>query len=483
MAEFFQQVVAGLATGSIFAALALALVLIHRATGVINFAQGEMAMFTTYIAWTLIENHGMNEWLAFGLTLVIAFGLGLGTERVVIRPIERAPLLTTVIVTIGLVLIFNGLVSLIWTAEVRAFPSPFPNDTWEIGGVAISQQDVGTFLTVLADGRRSCGRSSSSRRSAWRCARPRSTPRRAGSSASASAGCSRSAGGSPRCSARSRGCSTAPTVFLDPNMMQAVLIYAFAAAVLGGIDSPFGAVAGGLMLGVGLNLIGDLHRLRRRRPAAAGRAADHPRRPARQAVRPLRQADHEARVKRSDLTGARALRLAAAAIFLLPRFVSDFRAQQFAYVGIYFIALLGLNVLTGYTGQISLGHGAFMAIGGYTTAILVSDQGLKLGAHTFSADVKDVWTIPLAGLVAGPDRLRLRLPRAAAVRPLPRARDVRDRGGDAGADQVRALRAVHRRRRRDQPVRVAAARAWSRRPIRSPSRRSRSRSVPRARDR
>ena len=113
MAEFFQQVVAGLATGSIFAALALALVLIHRATGVINFAQGEMAMFTTYIAWTMIENHGVNEWLAFGLTLVIAFGLGLGLQRTVIRPIERAPLLTTVIVTIGLVLIFNGLASLI----------------------------------------------------------------------------------------------------------------------------------------------------------------------------------------------------------------------------------------------------------------------------------------------------------------------------------------------------------------------------------
>ena len=106
-------------------------------------------------------------------------------------------------------------------------------------------------------------------------------------------------------------------------------------------------------------------------------------------------------MKRSDLTGVGLFVLAAAAIFLLPRFVSDFRAQQFAYVGIYFIALLGLNVLTGYTGLISLGHGAFMAIGGYTTAILVSDQGLKLGGHTFSADVKDVWTIPLAGLVAG----------------------------------------------------------------------------------
>jgi branched-chain amino acid transport system permease protein len=108
-------------------------------------------------------------------------------------------------------------------------------------------------------------------------------------------------------------------------------------------------------------------------------------------------------VKRRDLTGVALFVLAAAAVYYLPqlRWVSDFRAQQFAYVGIYFIALLGLNVLTGYTGQISLGHGAFMAIGGYTTAILISDQGLKLGGHVFSSDMKDVWTIPLAGLVAG----------------------------------------------------------------------------------
>jgi branched-chain amino acid transport system permease protein len=108
-------------------------------------------------------------------------------------------------------------------------------------------------------------------------------------------------------------------------------------------------------------------------------------------------------VKRKDLTGIVLFVLATIAVLYLPqlRWVSDFRAQQFAYVGIYFIALLGLNVLTGYTGQISLGHGAFMAIGGYTTAILISDQGLKLGGHTFSSDMKDVWTIPLAGLVAG----------------------------------------------------------------------------------
>jgi branched-chain amino acid transport system permease protein len=106
-------------------------------------------------------------------------------------------------------------------------------------------------------------------------------------------------------------------------------------------------------------------------------------------------------VSRAELVQAPLFVLAALGILFLPRIISDFRAQQFAYVGIYLIALLGLNILTGFTGQISLGHGAFMAIGGYTTAILISNQGLEIGSHTFSGDLKDVWTIPLAGLVAG----------------------------------------------------------------------------------
>ncbi len=131
----------------------------------------------------------------------------------------------------------------------------------------------------------------------------------------------------------------------------------------------------------------------------------------------------------------------AVAAYVLPAFVSDFRAQQFAYVWIYLIALVGLNVLTGYTGQISLGHGAFMAIGGYTTAILMSDYG-----------VKDVWTIPIAGLVAGDGRLPVRHPGSAAVGSLPCARHVRGRGGDTRVDQ--ALRELHGRRAGDQPVRL-----------------------------
>jgi branched-chain amino acid transport system permease protein len=106
-------------------------------------------------------------------------------------------------------------------------------------------------------------------------------------------------------------------------------------------------------------------------------------------------------MRRAELTGIGVFVLAAVAVFALPVFIPNFRAQQLAYVGIYFIALLGLNLLTGITGQISLGHGAFMLIGGYTTAILMSDQGLGLGSHVFSGDLQDVWTIPIAGLVAG----------------------------------------------------------------------------------
>lgn len=255
MSQFFQQVVAGLASGAIYAALALALVLIHRATGVINFAQGEMAMFTTYIAWSLYTNHGFSYWPAFVTTLALAFIGGVGIQRVVIRPIERAPILTIVIVTIGLLLIFNGLAAWIWTAEVKAFPSPFPNDTVNIGGVAISIQDLGTIGVVLGlvvllwlffeftkvglAMRASALNPDASRlvgvRVGWMLAIGWGLAALLGAVA---------------------GMLAAPSIFLDPNMMQAILIYSFAAAVLGGIDSPFGAVAGGLLLGVGLNLIG-----------------------------------------------------------------------------------------------------------------------------------------------------------------------------------------------------------------------------------
>jgi branched-chain amino acid transport system permease protein len=255
LSEFFQQVVAGLGDGAIYAALALALVLIHRATGVINFAQGEMAMFTTYIAWTLITNHGWSYWPAFVVTLAFAFVLGVGIQRVVIAPVANASVLTVVIMTIGLVLTFNGLAGLIWSAEIRAFPSPFPNETWQLGGVSISQENVGTFGIVLVMVAllwaffQFTKTGLALRASALNPNASRLVGVRVGWMLAIGWGLAAMLGAVA-------GMLAAPTTFLDPNMMQATLIYAFAAAVLGGIDSPFGAVAGGVLLGVGLNLIG-----------------------------------------------------------------------------------------------------------------------------------------------------------------------------------------------------------------------------------
>jgi branched-chain amino acid transport system permease protein len=253
--EFFQQVVAGLASGGIYALLALALVLIHRATGVINFAQGEMATFSTYILWTLTANHSWPYWPAFFLVLVVSFLGGIEIHQTVIRPVERGSVLRVVIVTIGLLLLLGGLMTWIWTGEVRAVESPFPTRTIDIGGVAISIQDLGTIGVALAAVlvlwlffqftkvglamRAAAVNPSEARlvgvRVPWMLGLGWGLAAALGAVA---------------------GMLTAPSVFLDPTMMQAVLIYAFAGAVLGGIDSPIGAVIGGLALGVALNLLG-----------------------------------------------------------------------------------------------------------------------------------------------------------------------------------------------------------------------------------
>ena len=148
MQQFLQQVVSGLASGGIYASLALALVLIYRSTEVINFAQGEMATFTTFVAWQLID-WGVPYWVAFFLTLAFAFVFGVVVERVVIRPFEHGPVLTVVIVTIGLLVLLNGLNGWIWGAEIKSFMSAFPTRPINIGGVAFSLQDIGIIAVAL----------------------------------------------------------------------------------------------------------------------------------------------------------------------------------------------------------------------------------------------------------------------------------------------------------------------------------------------
>jgi branched-chain amino acid transport system permease protein len=252
--ELAQQVVSGLATGAIYASVALALVLIYRSMNVINFAQGEMAMFTTFVAWQLVAK-GIPLWVAFALTIVLAFVGAVLLERVVIRPVERAAPLTIVIVTIGLLIAFNGLAGWIWGYVLKQFPSPFPSTPITVGGVAFSAQDLGIVAVSLGMllfvylflARTKLGLAM--RAAAQYPEQSRVLGIRVGWMLALGWGFAAAVGAVS-------GIMIAPIVFLDPNMMQGIVVYAFAAAVLGGLDSPLGAVVGGLVLGVGLNLLG-----------------------------------------------------------------------------------------------------------------------------------------------------------------------------------------------------------------------------------
>jgi branched-chain amino acid transport system permease protein len=252
MHEFLQQVFSGLAAGAIYASVALALVMIYRSTDLVNFAQGEMAMFSTYIAWTLV-NAGLPFWAAFAITLVASFIGGMVIERVVIRPVENAPVLAAVIVTIALLLIFNSLAGWLYSYTVQDFPSPFPDrpllhsllTTRDLGVIAVTLiMLVLLFLffrfTSTGLAMRAAAQNPTSARL---CGIPVGRMLAIGWGLAAAIGAT-------------AGIMVAPVLFLDPNMMGGVLLYAFAGALLGGITSPVGAVVGGLIVGVTENLVG-----------------------------------------------------------------------------------------------------------------------------------------------------------------------------------------------------------------------------------
>jgi branched-chain amino acid transport system permease protein len=254
MQEFIQQVVSGIASGGIFASLALALVLIYNAMGLVNFAQGEMARFATFIAFTLI-GHGLNYFIAFPLTLGIAFVGGVLVQRVVIRPVERAPVLTLVIVTLGLATLVNGAAGFLFGYVPRSFPSPFSFRTVNILGAFASYQDLSVIVVsavvlvaiYLLLQRTTIGLSM--RAAAFHPEASRLLGVRVSWMLALGWGLASAVGAVS-------GIMVAPILLLEPNMMQTIIIYAFAAAVLGGIESPLGAVIGGLIVGVTINLAG-----------------------------------------------------------------------------------------------------------------------------------------------------------------------------------------------------------------------------------
>ncbi|MEO8144928.1 MAG: branched-chain amino acid ABC transporter permease [Betaproteobacteria bacterium] len=253
MDALLHQVLAGLATGGIYASMALALVMIYQATHLVNFAQGELAMFSTYIAWSLIEA-GMPYWAAFFLTVGFSFVLGVVIERVVIRPVEHAPVLAVVVVFIALLVILNSVTGWIYTFTIKTFPSPFPEQPL-FGNKYMSSHEIGAIcvtmvvLVLLYAFFRYTPLGLAMRAAAQNPESSRLVGIRVGWMLALGWGLAAAIGSVA-------GMMVAPIVFLDPNMMGGVLLYAFAAALIGGIDSPGGAVFGGFLVGVLENVLG-----------------------------------------------------------------------------------------------------------------------------------------------------------------------------------------------------------------------------------
>ena len=252
MEQFIQQVAAGLANGAIYACLALALVMIFVSTDHINFAQGEMAMFSAFMCWQLLQ-WGISLWIALPLVSLLSLLIGVAIERTILRPLHSAPVLSIVVVFIGLLTIFHSLAGGIWGHTLKSVPSPFPRLTFP-GSAYFGPHQVGMILvtvllllglfaffrfTPLGLAMRAAAQNPASARLAgvrvdWMLALGWGLAAAVGAVA---------------------GAMVAPAVYLEPNMMASILLYGFAGALVGGISSPGGAVAGGFIVGVLENLV------------------------------------------------------------------------------------------------------------------------------------------------------------------------------------------------------------------------------------
>jgi branched-chain amino acid transport system permease protein len=252
--RFIQVIVDGLATGSLYGALALAVVLIYRSTGIVNFAQGEMAMFSTFIAWGLLEA-GLPLGLALLGTLLFSLVAGMLIERVVIRPVEGGEVLTLVIVTLGLYILVNSAAGWIWGFGNRSFPGLFGDGSFDLAGAQIAVESIGIVVVLIAV----VGIlfAVTQRTKVGLAMRAVSLNPDSSRLVGISVGRTLMIGwGIAALVGALAGALIAPRLFLDVNFMGGVLIYSFAAATLGGFDSPMGAVLGGWIIGIAENLAG-----------------------------------------------------------------------------------------------------------------------------------------------------------------------------------------------------------------------------------
>jgi branched-chain amino acid transport system permease protein len=254
--EFLQLTLSGIVFGMVYAAVALSLVLIWRGTRVVNFAQGGMAMFTTYVAIEVIyRTH--SYWAGFVIALAAGLVLGAASELTVVRPTTGRPPLNVVIVTIGLLVLLEGLAGILYGGQFRSFPAGFSVTGLKVGGTSlgVSRFDVFVVVAVLVATlalavmfryttaglrmRAAAFNATIARLSGIRVARVLTVGWALAGLLGALA-----------------GVLVSPSTFLYPNSMDIIFVYGFTAAVIGGLDSAVGAVVGGLFLGVALSYVG-----------------------------------------------------------------------------------------------------------------------------------------------------------------------------------------------------------------------------------
>jgi branched-chain amino acid transport system permease protein len=255
MQRFVDLTLNGIANGAIYAAVALSLVLIWRATRILNFAQAGMLMFTTFVAWAAIDA-GASYWTGFAIALLCGLVLGALVERVIIRPVEGAPPLNAIIVTLGVLVLLQAVAGMIWGGNPRSFPPAFSIEGYEVGGHAVlfSPFDLFTVLVVgalmaaviLLFTRTSLGLRM--RAAAFAPEVARLVGVRVGRIFTVGWALASVAGSLA-------GVLVAPAVFVAPNTFDSVLVFGFTAAVIGGLESPVGALVGGIVLGLALSYV------------------------------------------------------------------------------------------------------------------------------------------------------------------------------------------------------------------------------------
>jgi branched-chain amino acid transport system permease protein len=255
MTKFIDLTLSGISIGAIYAAVALALVLIWRSTRIVNFAQGAMLMITTFIASAVISSSGSYV-LGFVIALLAGFVLGAVVERLVVRPVENAPPLNAVILTLGLYTLLVAIAGMIWGNTPRSFPAAFSLRGYRVGGTNLLFTPNDTFIVLVVIGVaialallfRGTSLGLRLRAAAFAPEVARLLGVRVGRMLTLGWALAALVGALA-------GVLVAPSVFLGPNSFDPILISGFVAAVLGGLDSPPGAVVGGLVLGLALSYV------------------------------------------------------------------------------------------------------------------------------------------------------------------------------------------------------------------------------------